>query len=201
MQYYHGLITEKSFQILQDLKRHYQFILIGGWAVFFYTKNLKSKDIDVVIEYDELEKIKKNFTLYKNDRLKKYEITISEIDIDLYLPYYSNPGIPAEEIKKYTQNIEGFIVPRPEILLILKQKAYSERLGTPKGEKDKIDIVGLLQKTDFDWDFYKKLLAKYNLKGNLTQLKHLLITTTEVPELELNKFHYAKLKKKVLGEI
>lgn len=201
MQYYHGLITEKSFQILQDLKRHYQFILIGGWAVFLYTKNLKSKDIDVVIEYGELENLKKNFTLHKNDRLKKYEIKIEEVDIDLYIPFYSNPGLPAEVIKGYTQNIEGFILPKPEILLILKQKAYIERLGTPKGEKDKIDIIGLLQISNFNWDLYKKLLAKYNLKDNFVQLKQLLKTTTEIPELELNKFRYAKLKKKILKVI
>jgi len=34
MQYYQDLITSKSFKILQDLKRNYKFILIGGWSVF-----------------------------------------------------------------------------------------------------------------------------------------------------------------------
>jgi len=59
MEFYHELITEKSFKILQDLKRKFNFILIGGWAIYLYTKTLKSKDLDIILDYDELEKIKK----------------------------------------------------------------------------------------------------------------------------------------------
>lgn len=199
MEYYHNLITEKSFKTLQDFKRQYKFILIGGWAIFLYTKALKSKDIDMVVEYDELEKLKKDFPLFKNERLKKYEIKTEEIDIDLYLPFYSNPGIPAEEIKKYAQGLEGFVVPRPEILLILKQKAFFERIGSPKGEKDKIDIISLLN-FGLDFKFYKKTLKKYNIEKRLGELRNLLQSITQVPELKLNQFKYSKLKKKILSE-
>lgn len=45
MTYYNELITEKSWKKLQELKRKYKFILIGGWAVYVYTKTLKSKDV------------------------------------------------------------------------------------------------------------------------------------------------------------
>ena len=127
MEYYHNIITEKSFQLFQQLRRDYHFILIGGWAVFLYTHSLKSKDIDIVIDYDELEKLKKKFTVVKNDRLKKYEIKIDGIDIDIYLPFYSELGIPAEEIQKYAGTREGFTVPQIEILLILKQVACAGR--------------------------------------------------------------------------
>jgi len=200
MEYYQNLITEKSFKVLQDMKRKYKFILIGGWAVFLYTHSLKSKDIDIIIEYEELEKIKKGFDLNKNDRLKKYEIIVDEIDIDLYLPFYSNPGVKAEEIKNYLNSLEGFSVPKPEILLILKQKAYSKRLGSPKGEKDKIDIIGLLN-LGLDFKLYKKILKKYDMENYAKDLKNLLKITTEVPELKLNQFKYSKLKKKVLEEL
>ncbi|MBU2635281.1 hypothetical protein KJ841_02300 [Patescibacteria group bacterium] len=200
MEYYQNLITEKSFKVLQNMKRKYKFILIGGWAVFLYTHSLKSKDIDLIIEYEELEKLKKEFNLNKNDRLKKYEIIVDEIDIDLYLPFYSNPGIKAEEIKNYLNSLEGFSVPKPEILLTLKQKAYSKRLGSPKGEKDKIDIIGLLS-LDLDFKLYKKILKKYNMENYAKDLKNLLNLTTEVPELKLNQFKYSKLKKKVLKQL
>lgn len=200
MEYYHNLITEKSFKTLQDFKRLYKFILIGGWAIFLYTKALKSKDIDVVIEYDELEKLKKNLPLFKNERLKKYEIKTEEIDIDLYLPFFSNPGIPAEEIKKYTQGVEGFVVPRPEILLILKQRAFFERIGSPKGEKDKIDIISLLN-FGLDFKFYNKILRKYNIEKCLGELKNLLQSVTQIQELKLNQFKYSKLKKKTLAQL
>jgi len=201
MEYYQNLITEKSFKVLQDMRRKYKFILIGGWAVFLYTHSLKSKDIDMIIEYEELEKLKTEFDLNKNDRLKKYEIIVDEIDIDLYLPFYSNPGIKAEEIKNYLNSLEGFSVPKPEILLTLKQKAYSKRLGSPKGEKDKIDIIGLLLNLDLDFKLYKKILKKYNMENYAKNLKNLLNLTTEVPELKLNQFKYSKLKKKVLEQL
>lgn len=201
MEYYQDLITEKSFKILQDLRRQYKFILIGGWAVFLYTHSLKSKDIDLVIDYEELEKLRQNFTLVKNDRLKKYEIIIEEIDIDLYAPFYSNPGIPAEEIPKYIQNIEGFLVPKPEILLILKQRAYLERAGMPKGEKDKIDIISLLKNIDLDFGFYKKILKEHHLANYLEELKKLLQAQIQVPEVGLNQFQYSRFKKKILEQL
>jgi len=201
MEYYKDLITKKSFEILAELKRQYKFILIGGWAVFLYTHSLKSKDIDVVIDYEELEKLRENFDLAKNERLKKYEIIIEEIDIDLYLPFYSNPGIPAEEIKKYTQTIEGFLVPRPEILLILKQGAYLERLTSPKGQKDKADIISLLNSDLIDFKFYRKILKKYNLEDYLGELKNLLQSTNRVPELKLNQFQYSRFEKKILKKL
>jgi hypothetical protein len=59
MQFYHEIITEKSFQFLQELKREYEFVLIGGWAVFLYSHSLKSKDIDIIVDYSELAKLKK----------------------------------------------------------------------------------------------------------------------------------------------
>ena len=201
MEYYKDLITEKSFKILQDFRRQYKFILIGGWAVFLYTHSLKSKDIDIVIGYEELEKLRQKFVLTKNDRLKKYEVSFDEIDIDIYLPFYSDLGIPAEEIQQHTQTMEGFLVPKPEVLLILKQKAYLDRAGSPKSEKDKIDIVSLLKNIDLDFEFYKKILKEHGLKDYLHELKDMLSTVIEVPELGLNQFQYSKLKKKILKQL
>lgn len=40
MPFYHNLITQKSWEVLKKLKAKYDFILIGGWAVFLYTKSL-----------------------------------------------------------------------------------------------------------------------------------------------------------------
>ena len=119
-EFYHDLITEKSFGILQELRKKFKFILIGGWAVFLYTKSLKSKDIDIIIDYDELGKIKKEYDVSKNERLKKYEVKSGGIDIDIYLPYFSDLGLKAEQAQNYCQNLEGFFVPIPEVLLILK---------------------------------------------------------------------------------
>jgi len=201
MQYYHNLSTTKSFQILQDLKKEFQFVLIGGWAIWIYTKALKSKDIDFICDYEILGKLKNKFDISKNNRLKKYEAKIEEIDIDIYLPFYSDLGLPTEDIKKYIKIQEGFQVPQPEILLILKQKAYHNRQSSIKGEKDKIDILSLVLKVNLNFDFYKKILELYNLKSFLQELKNIILTETQVKELDLNKHQYSRLKSKILEKI
>jgi hypothetical protein len=201
MPFYHPLIIEKSFKILKTLRKKYRFILIGGWAVFFYTQSLKSKDIDLVLEYDELEKLSKEFPISKNQRLQKYEVKIEEIDIDIYLPYFSDPGLPAEEIKKYTTRREGFTLPIPEVLLILKQNVYRQRKDSPRGQKDKIDIFSLLKSIDLDWTLYREILKKYGRQSLGNELISLLKNTFEVKEIGLNRYLFSKLKKKLLQEI
>ena len=201
MQYYHDLITKKSFDILKSLKREYQFILIGGWAVFLYTKSLKSKDIDIILDYEALSRLKEKFRVSKNERLKKYEIKIEGIDIDIYLPYFSDPGLPPEEIKNFIIIKEGFRVPIPEVLLILKERAFLERKDSPKGEKDKIDIFSLLLLENFNFSKYKQILEKYNKESFIIHLKGLLKETFEVRELQLSRHKMARFKSKVLREL
>jgi rubrerythrin len=200
-EFYHDLITEKSFKILQDLKREFDFILIGGWAIYLYTKALKSKDVDIIIDYNELEKFKKQFSIFKNERLKKYEAKIEEIDIDIYLPYFSDLKFPIEEIKNYTQSLEGFKVPIPEILLILKVKTYTERKGTIKGEKDLLDIFSLISNEKIDWKTYRELIKKYKLDGLNQKLKEIISSTKVIPQLNLLDHQISRLKKKILEKL
>lgn len=199
--FYHDLITEKSFKVLQDLKRKFDFILIGGWAIYLYTKALKSKDVDIIVDYDQLEKLKKEFNVSKNERLKKYEIKLEQIDIDIYLPFFSDLKFPVEEIKNHLQSVEGFEVPIPEILLILKTKTYFERRGTTKGEKDLIDIFGLLKEEKIDWQSYKKLIKKYNLNDANEKLKDLISSQKAIPELNLLNHQISRLKAKILKKL
>lgn len=200
-EFYHDLITEKSFKILQDLRKKFDFILIGGWAIFLYTNALKSKDIDIIIDYKELEKFKNEFSIFKNERLKKYEVKMREVDIDIYLPYFSDLKFPIEEIKNYCQSIEGFTVPIPEILLILKIKTYFERKGTTKGEKDFLDIFALISREEVNWQKYKELIAKYNLKEINQKLKEIISSAKAIPQLNLLNHRISKLKRKVLEKI
>lgn len=57
MVYYRDSVTQASWQLLQELKRQFKFGLIGGWAVWLYTQKSKSKDIDIVVEPEELSQI------------------------------------------------------------------------------------------------------------------------------------------------
>ena len=197
MNFYQEIITQKSWRILQKIKNEFDFILIGGWAVWLYTRTLKSKDIDLIVDYGALEFLKKNFEITKNERLKKYEARVEEAEVDIYLPFYSNPGLPPEFIQKYLTTQEGFRVPRPEILLILKQNVYEQRKLSVKGQKDKIDIFSLLT-LDLDFSFYHKILKETGQEELKSQLENLLKNTTRIKELNLTNHQMAKLKKRVL---
>lgn len=196
--FYHGLITQKSWKILQELRAKYEFILIGGWAVFLYTHALKSKDIDLVLEHAELEKLKERFEVSKNNRLKKYEARYSEVEIDIYVPFYSNPGLPAEDLKNFSVSIEGIKTVEKEILAILKQRALMDRIHSMKGRKDLIDLISLITLDDFDWDRYRKTLQSYGLQEYLRFAKEEITKVREINEIGLNVHKMARLKKKIL---
>lgn len=198
--FYLRQITSKSWQLLTRLHKAYDFILIGGWAVYLYTQALKSKDIDIIVDYDVLAGLQRDFSLVKNDRLRKYEIKKEEIDIDIYVPFYSDPGLPVRVIRGYTTKEKGFTVPKPEILLILKQNVYNTRQFSAKGQKDRIDIMALLN-LDLDWALYRKVLQDQDKVNFTEELAKLIKETRQVPELDLNPHKFAKLKKSVLTNL
>ena len=76
MEYWHNLITEKSWNILQKIRKEFNFVLIGGWATYLYTKSLKSKDIDIIVDFDNLNEIEKNINLIEGFKIVKPEILI-----------------------------------------------------------------------------------------------------------------------------
>ena len=174
MEFWQDWVIDKSFQILQELKKKYRFILIGGWAVYFLTRILKSKDIDIIVDFEELEKMKIEMNIGKTEFLRKYSAEIEGISIDIYVPYYSKLAIPVEEIKKHVLTIEGFSVPRGEIVLILKQQAEIERGKSVKGIKDRTDILSLLIFSSIDFDLYMKLLERYDVLHYRDRLKEIV---------------------------
>jgi hypothetical protein len=197
-QFYQDLVTEKSWFLLNRLKKEISFVLIGGWAVYLYTNSLKSKDIDIIIDYPALEKLRKDFLIHKNERLKKYEIKKEGIDIDIYLPYYSYLGLAVEKVIKETEQLQGFTVAKKEVLLITKIFAYLKRKTTIKGQKDLIDIISLLLLPDFDFDNFKQIIKKENLTNYQKHLEEIITDVKELPELNLNRHFYSKKKKEIL---
>lgn len=199
-EYWNSLLTEKSWEILQELERNLEFILIGGWAVWLLTKQAKSKDIDIVINLNQLEEIKNKERISKNDRLKKYEIKRENIDIDIYVEYYSDLAIPVEDIKKYTTKIQGFTVPIPSLLLVLKQKAYQNRKNTVKGEKDLIDIFSLLLFSGIDLNKYSKILKEYGLHY-IDELLNIVRKFDNYQKFGLPPNKFKKRKKEIISEL
>lgn len=200
MEFWNSLLTEKSWKIMQDLKKEkFRFIIIGGWAAYLFTKQHKSKDIDIIIpDFNELEIIKNKYDLRKNDFLKKYEIKIGDIDLDIYIPYFSKFIIEFKDIIDNTTKIEGFEVVKSEILLILKQAAELDRKDSVKGQKDKIDIMTILCYSAVDFKKYNLLLEKYKIVNYKKRLMEIIKSFDDLRHLNLNSNDYSKIKKDLL---
>jgi hypothetical protein len=194
MAYYHDLITQKSWEELKKLKKTTNFILIGGWAVYLYAKTLKSKDIDILIEYSEIVKLKKNYDFTKNERLKKYEARRGEVQIDVYLPHYSELGIPIEDLMNQKTSIEGFDVLKKEYLIALKLFTLKARGRTVKGQKDFLDLLSLFMIAEINKKTLNFIINKYKLNSSLIFFREMMDEYVEIPELNLNKHLYKKLK-------
>lgn len=196
MEYWNAIVTEKSWEVLQKIRGKINFILIGGWAAYLWVKSHKSKDIDIVIDYIELNKLKLNYNLKKNDSLKKYEIKIDNIDIDIYLPFYSKLPL-IESLEKHTSVVEGFTVAKPEALIILKQAAELNREHTEKGLKDRIDIIDLLLNCEINFDEYISIIKKENLYGFKDRLLNIMTTFQDIKYFDLSPREF-KLKKGII---
>jgi hypothetical protein len=202
VEFWHDVLIEKSWAVLLELRKRYEFILLGGWAVYLYTKALKSKDIDIIVDYNTLGLMGRELPLKKNERLRKYELLISDVEVDVYVPYFSNLGIPVEDVAANIRVLEGFKVPTPEVLLILKQAAEVERAGSVKGLKDRIDILALLIYSEIDFNTYLSLVNKYSLSSYRERLKNLVETADrEFKELGITNPRQIRLLRKKISSV
>ena len=198
MAYYHELVTQESWEELQKLRKLADFVLIGGWATYLYTRGLKSKDIDILVNYNQLPKLDKEYDLYKNERLKKYEAVKGEVQIDIYLPHFSQIGIPVEALVGKEKSVEGFAVLEINYLVALKIFALQQRGRSLKGRKDMLDIISLIQLESFDYKKTRRILRSHKLEPSLKTLNEMLSETSQIQELNLNTHKFSKVKKEML---
>lgn len=203
VEFWNSLLTEKSWNRLLELQKEpFNFIVIGGWAIYLWTKLHKSKDIDIVLtDIKSLEYLKQKYDLKKNEHFKRYEISMNDFDIDIYVPYFSKLPIPTEDLSKYTTKIEGISVLKPEALLILKQATEIERKDSVKGTKDRIDILSILCYASFDTKEYFRLIKEYKHKEFGARLKTILKTFKEYFYLNMNVQEFKKKKKELLEQL
>lgn len=197
MSYYHDLVAQKSWEELKKLQKEIDFLLIGGWAVYFYTYGLKSKDIDIIIGYEQLSVLAGLYTLYKNERLKKYEAVKEEVQIDIYLPHLSDLGVAVEKLIGHEREIEGFKVLDLDYLFSLKMYTLIQRGRSEKGRKDFLDIIALWQTGQVKMSIVKKILADFNMP-DIDNLKKFLAEASHAEELGLNFHSFSKIKKELL---
>lgn len=204
MEFWNDEVTDRSWKELTELSKRIEFVLIGGWAVYLYTKLQKSKDIDIIVDYDTLRALGSGQRLNKNDRLRKYEVKRDGFDIDIYLPGYSELVVPVGDITgKLLSKREGISLPRQEVLLMLKLGAYADRMNSIKGGKDAIDILGLLFYSGIDFGLLWRLLAKYKKEQYVRLMIRVLGTFDKkmLVFLKMNEKSFAIAKKKVRTEL
>jgi hypothetical protein len=149
-------------------------VLIGGWGVYFWTRKLKSRDIDVYIDQENFYRLQselaqRGYALKRNVRLLKFEALISDVEVDIYTPFMSKLVVPCSDVfdRKMYSIIEGFKVAIPEVLLLLKAQAARDRWHAEKGLKDRLDIISLLKFADVKLDMLKQLLREYDTQHKL----------------------------------
>ncbi len=204
VEYWSEQATRASWLGLQELRRDFEFTVIGGWAVYLWTKAMKSKDIDIVITFESLEKMRRKFALEKNDALRKYQVKFPEFDLDVYVPYYSKLKLhPEEMLSKYSRRTEGFEVATPESLLVLKQGAELDRRNSTKGRKDAIDILLLCMKSGIDWVEYRKILDGHKLDALMKELVRVVESFPEEDLRYLGASHqeFAKWRKETIRQL
>jgi hypothetical protein len=203
MEFWNSDITNESWKELLSLSTKYSFTLIGGWAIYMYTKLQKSRDIDIVVDYDQFKMLSTDFEMRKNPSLRKYEIKFQKFDIDVYTPFYSRLAVPPQDLINSYTIIENIRVPKVEELLILKIGAFEERMNSIKGQKDRLDIAGLAFYSSIDYVRLRNVLDSYG-KTLYIDLLVKAIGTIErrlLPYLNLNESTYARIKKKTLEAI
>ena len=167
-------VVERSWRVLGELKGFADFVLIGGWGVYLWTRKLKSRDIDVYIDQKNFYKLQSDLTLRgyalkRNVRLMKFEALISDVEVDIYTPFMSKLVIPCSDVfdRKLYSMIEGFKVSVPEVLLLLKAQAAKDRWHAEKGLKDRVDIISLLRFADVKRDALDQVLREYDTQHKL----------------------------------
>ncbi len=203
MEFWNSEITNDSWNELLVLSRTYNFILIGEWAIYLYTKLHKSRDIDIVVDYDQFWVLSKDFQLRKNPSVRRYEIKFRKFDIYIYTPFYSRLTVPVQDLINNFTIIENIKVPKIEELLILKLGAFDERVDSIKGQKDRLDIAGLVFYSSVDYARFTELLNKYEKRVYYKLLMNAVgnIDPRLLRYLNLNESTYAKIKKKALEVI
>ena len=167
-------VVERSWRVLGELRGFADFVLIGGWGVYLWTRKLKSRDVDVYIDQKNFYKLQSELTLRgyvlkRNVRLMKFEALISDVEVDIYTPFMSKLVVPCLDMfdRKLYSVIEGFKVAIPEVLLLLKAQAARDRWHAEKGLKDRVDIISLLKFADVKQYVLEQMLKDYDTKHML----------------------------------
>jgi len=52
MEFWNDEATNESWRVLLGLAKKFKLVIIGGWACYLHTKAIKSRDVDIIVDFD-----------------------------------------------------------------------------------------------------------------------------------------------------
>ena len=125
---------------------------IGGIAVYAHLSGNQttakfaamSHDADFMIRLADMADLRDIEVLTPNRRLGKQQFVKNGFEFDVYVEGQHDLPVPADEVIAWSQVKSGLRVACLEQLLVLKLKAYEDRAGSAKGDKDEDDVMRIL---------------------------------------------------------
>ena len=127
-------------------------ILIGGWASWARTGGAMSHDIDLIIDYPELDQLRAHVSDLSPSRHLaggvKWRGSWDAIHLDLYLPHQSRLGthlrLQVEQLTRDTDLINGRRLLSLGAHIATKWAALLDRPDSQRGDKDRAELIKLL---------------------------------------------------------
>ena len=152
-EFYADALTDRSLEVVTELLAKVpEAILIGGWATWRRTGALKSHDIDVLVDQaakDQILGVCDESSQSGHVGGRKWRGTLHGIHVDLYVPYQSVLGqrlqLRTEHLLGHTEMVDGWrLIDRPAHVTT-KLAALLDRLDALPGEKDRREVLSLIQ--------------------------------------------------------
>jgi len=195
-------VTKESFGFLLSLAHSHRFVLIGGWAAYLHTRTQKSRDVDIVVDFNGLLRLQAEFPVQKNERLRKYEIKKGDFDVDVYAPNFSRLSYPLPELLLHHDEKDGIAVATVPQLLLLKIGAYIDRKGSIKGMKDEVDIISLLYYSKPDKNEFLREAGKTKMASPEELVAKMVagFSQAQLPYIGAEYVAFKKWRKKFLSD-
>lgn len=202
-------VYERSFEEAQAIARAVpQTVLIGGWAVWCFNPQLKSREIDLLVSPQDLWRLSQHLrsrgfveTSGRNLQKKGFRSLHEDasVDVDVY-DTVIGPYRVEEIVSRWTQRDLGGVPVRvlgPTELIVLKLRAAEDRRGSEKGSKDLADLLALFVAVSekVEWAHVEERLPRRLVQGVLrTALSDYRVASRLYP---LSMTEYRRLKRSV----
>jgi hypothetical protein len=144
----------KLWKIVRDLIKisDGEIVFIGGIAVYLHAARRRAAklppetthDVDAALSLVAAGSMRDELEVVPNPRLKKAQVKIGEIDVDLYVEYQNGLRFDYQELAQYATTARKLKIAALGHLLLLKIDAYLARSTSARGAKDRRDIAKIL---------------------------------------------------------